>query len=317
MFYKKINARITKSWSSYAASAFGVIIDCGMWELDKDWYGLFLGLTGICFQTIYDKKCNAASVTAYDWEKEHVDFLQRIGITTDLCCSYNGESHPTAITEIKASIDADRGVVLWGVDTGEFGVIYGYDDNDGVFFVSGIGGNDSKESNPILYQNLGSTFGNVLFCQFPLNYTFRPMEHRINDSLHYYIQHMKSSNTSYGLKAYDNLIYALEHECDDYGLRYTTGVYTERKQQASSFFNDEVKELYKNNAKIEKAAELYNDISKLYGKIHFEILNQDFEGWNHLNKPVDGKIKKAIVPVVKEIALKENEVMNLIDNTIK
>ena len=81
MSCKKINARITGSWSSYAASAFGVITDCGMWSMDKEWYGAFLGLTGICFQTIYDKKCSAASVTAYDWEKEHVEFLQRVTVT--------------------------------------------------------------------------------------------------------------------------------------------------------------------------------------------------------------------------------------------
>jgi len=316
MSYKKIGARITGSWSSYAASAFGVITDCGMWDLDKNLYGSFLGLTGICFQTIYDKKCSAASVTAYNWEKEHTEFLQRIGVTTDLCCSYNGEPHPTVLAEIKASLDTGKGAVLWGVDTGEFGVIYGYDDSDGVFFVSGIGGKDSGESTPLLYENLGNTFGNTLFCQFPLSYTVRLMEDRINGALRYYVQHMKSDNTNYGLKAYNNLIYALEHGCDDFGLRYTTGVYTERKQQASHFFGDEVRMLYKNNESTEKAAELYDDIKKLYEKIHFEMLNQDFSGWNHLDKPVSNEIKKAIVPHVKEIALKEKEVVTLIEMII-
>lgn len=313
---KKLSARIVKSWSSYAASAFGVITDCGMWSLNKEWYGSFLGLTGICFQTIYDTKCSARSVMTYDWEKENNEFLQRTGVTADLCCAYNGEPHPTALREIKASIDSSVGAVLWGVDTGEFGVIYGYDDNDGVFHVSGIGGNDSQESNPVLYQNLGNTFGNILYCQFPVKYTVRPIEEMIKDSLGYYVSHMLSDDVNHGLNSYNNLIYALEHDCDDFGVRYTTGVYTERKQHASSFFSDEVKSLYKENESIDKAAELSEDISKLYNEIQFEILKQGFDGWNHLNKPVDKNVQKSIIPVIKEIASKEKECVKLIQNLL-
>ena len=312
---KKLAARIEGSWSSYAASAFGVIKDCGMWDFDREWFGMFMHLTGICFQTIYDKKCSVYSVTAYDWEKEHNAFLQRIGITSDACCEYNGQSHPTVLTETKASIDSGRGVVLWGVDVGEFGIIYGYDDDDGVFLVSGIGGNDSQESNPILYQNLGRHLGKVLYCQFPIGYVPRSLEDMVNDSLRYYIQHMTSPEKNYGLNAYDNLLYALENECEDFGLRYTTGVYTERKQHAAGFFNDEddaVRSIYKGNRNVEKAGELYKVIAKLYEKIHVEILEQGFDGWNHLQKPVSDKAKKAIIPIVREIASKEKEVVGLV-----
>lgn len=35
-----------------------------------------------------------------------------------------------AISEIKQAIKDGRASVVWGIDTGEFGVIYGYDDED-------------------------------------------------------------------------------------------------------------------------------------------------------------------------------------------
>ena len=316
MASKKLTARIEGSWSTYAASAFGVIRDCGMWDLDKTWYGAFLGLAGICFQTIYDKQCSAGCVTAYDWECEHNKFMQRIGVEAGTCCSWDGSPHPTALEKIKSSIDAGRGTVLWGVDTGEFGVIYGYDDNDGVLFASGIGGKDSQESNPILYQNLGRTFGNILYCQYPVGYVSRSWEDMVKDSLQYYIQHMTAPDETYGLNAYDNLIYALENGCDDFGLRYSTGVYTERKQQASGFFDDEARQIFSNNQTANTAAGLYKEIAKSYEKIHFEMLGQGFDGWNHLQKPVDSKIKKALIPIVKDIASVEKTVITLMQELI-
>ena len=314
---KKLSARIVGSWSSYAGSAFGVVRDCGMWDFNREYYGLFLGLTGICFQTIYDKNCGAGSVTAYDWEKGHSEFLQRIGITTGLCCDYDGNAHPTVVAEVKAAVDQGNSAVLWGVDTGEFGVIYGYDDSDGVFLVSGIGGNDSNESNPILYQNIGSHMGNMLFCQFPTAYKKREFADMVNDSLKYYISHMTSTEPNYGLNAYSNLLHALANDCDSFGLRYTTGVYAERKAQAEDFINDDVLSLYKRSDAIKKAGEHFIAVKELYNKIHFEVLEQGFDGWNHLQKPVSSEAKKAIVPIVKEIVRREKEAVELMRAVVK
>ena len=138
----------------------------------------------------------------------------------------------------------------------------------------------------------------------------------VNDSLKYYISHMTSPEPNYGLNAYGNLLHALENDCDSFGLRYTTGVYTERKAQAEDFINDDVLALHKGSDTIKKAGEHFAAVKELYKKIHFEVLEQGFDGWNHLQKPVSFEAKKAIVPIVKEIVRQENEAVELMRTVV-
>ncbi len=51
----------------------------------------------------------------------------------------------------------------------EFGVIYGYGDENKVFFSKGIGSRNVNASMPVLYNNPGKTFewAPVLYCEMP------------------------------------------------------------------------------------------------------------------------------------------------------
>ncbi|MDF2686960.1 MAG: hypothetical protein K0S55_2143, partial [Clostridia bacterium] len=152
MAFKKLETKLYSSWSTYAADMMSVLEDCGMWNID-DTFQEFFGETGIGFQFRMYKNCSAAAVTDYDWEKEHSEFMKRIGVKTEQCIAFPNDSaydekQSAAINKIKASIEIGRAVTVWGIDTGEFGIIYGYDDDDGVFFAKGIGSNDFRDSNP-------------------------------------------------------------------------------------------------------------------------------------------------------------------------
>jgi hypothetical protein len=323
---KKLDARIFSTWSTYAGSMFGILTNCGMWDFGKDSYGTFLGMTGIAFQLTIDDKCSAASVTAYNWEKENNGFLNRLGVTTDICYSFShyhnfDEGCRIAVREMKESIDAGRGVVLWGVDTGEFGVVYGYDDEDEVFFVSGIGSNDSKESNPILYQNIGKTFGSCLYCHYPLSYQTIPINERIRHSLQFFVEHMtekpydKDSASYCGLSAYKAWINALDSGYDPFGVRYVTGMYTERKNQGAGYF--EWISTVIDIPALKDLANTYQGIARLFNTMHFDILCQTFSGWDCLNNPVSDSMAADMKRTLAEIFVKEEQAILLAGEALK
>lgn len=312
----RLDISIAGTWSTYAGSMMNVLKHCGMWGSNRS-LSDFMGMTGIAFQFIVHKACSSSSVTVYDWESDHPAFLKRIGVTTDFCFSVQHLAdylHVCKIAEqeIKDSIDAGRGVVLWGVDIGEFGIINGYDDEEQVFYVSGIGTSDGVHSNPILYANLGRTFqpAPAMYCHYPLSYELRDEQTILTDSLRFYVQYMKESKVhgdfAQGLAAYDNWINAMNTDFDPFGLRYITGVYTERKILAYIYFKNHFMDL---NPSL---VEVWDSLQGTFKKIHFEILEQDFDGWNCLNKSVSESQAKQIVKMLEQAKSLEEKAVNLV-----
>jgi len=89
-------------------------------------------------------------VTVYDWTSEHQQAMARIGVFAELNMAEPGTpiydaARRHTIQRVRESVDRGIGAILWGVDTGEFGVAYGYDDDDQVLLVSGVAsaGSDS------------------------------------------------------------------------------------------------------------------------------------------------------------------------------
>ena len=136
------NIKLGYTWNSYINSVDAVLKSAGLWDGDT-W--LLLGMTGMAFHFIVEKGLCASSVTVYDWNGEHMEMMDRIGIHTDNYSlgddRYNTIQYQrdTAIKRIKESIDNGVAVVNWA-PSGllEFGVIYGYDDDDGIFIVKDL-----------------------------------------------------------------------------------------------------------------------------------------------------------------------------------
>jgi hypothetical protein len=312
-----LDISIAGTWSTYAGSMVSILKHCGMWESHRS-LADFMGMTGIAFQFIVHKACASSSVTVYDWEGDHPVFLRRIGVKTDFCFSAPNQSNYMEVCRIaeqgiKDSIHAGRGVVLWGVDTGEFGIVRGYDDEEQVFYVSGIGTGDGVHSNPILYSNLGRTFqpAPVMYCHYPVSYESRD-EHDIwVDSLKFYVQYMRESKVrgdfGQGLAAYEYWINAMNTNFKPFGLRYITGVYAERKMLAYTYFESRSKRLKPD------FVEIWSNIKDTFKKMHFDILEQDFNGWNHLHKPVSEAQAKQVKSLLLQAKLLEGQAVELAD----
>jgi hypothetical protein len=137
---------------SFTDSLYAVLTAAGLFDGPK--YTLS-GLSGMAFKFSVHKRLLPMSVSAYgQWGTEHRPAVDNLGIFTE---SDGGRTrHPTfryyqreAIRWVKRSLERGIGVVYW---LPEFGVIHGYDDEDGVFFVQD---GRSTESHIVLYENFG------------------------------------------------------------------------------------------------------------------------------------------------------------------
>ena len=322
MSCKKLDTVLFGAWNTYAISMMSVLEDCGMWNKDFT-FQKFLGVTGIAARFCMDSRCSALPITDYDWLKENPLFMKRIGVTTDVFFAKATnecfkQTQSLAVERIKKSIDNNQAVTLWGVDTGEFGIIYGYDDEDGAFFTKGIGTNNTDYSIPVLYNNLGKTFESapILYCEIPVAKHDIDWKQAYIDSLRIYSDEMKSdvcdSDRSYGIKAYDTIIDAVKNNrCDEIGLRYCIGVCYERKDAMFRFVN-EIKDLFDNDP-FNDIVVAFGELRNLWKQLMFDVLKQDTCGWNNLQHPIDKSTYCEIVNIISLIKHCEEAAIQAID----
>ena len=320
--YKKLNTPLFSAWNTYAVSMMSVLEDCGMWE-KEDTFQKFMGITGIVAQFCIDKRCSALPITDYDWLTEHPRFMKRIGVETQIYYAppndpdYDSKQE-NAINAVKEAINRNRAAVVWGIDTGEFGIIDGYDDEDGVFFTKGIGSENTGSSLPILFKNLGKTFSPspVLYVEIPESRQPTDKKQRYFHSLKLYANEMTHKSDredrAYGINGYDFLISALKNNiCDSFGLRYCMGVYCERKD-AMLLYLREIKNEF-NSCEIEAVIHEFEKITKLYRRLLIDILEQGTDGWNHLLKEINREKYSEIIQIIEEIKAREIKTAEIID----
>lgn len=316
MAYKKLDTTLFSAWNTYAVSMMSVLEDCGMWN-KEDTFQKFMGVTGIAAQFCVDRHCSALPITDYDWITEHPRFLERIGVKTHIYHASPDDpayeyKQGQAIEAVKKSLDQNRAVVVWGIDTGEFGIIDGYDDEDGIFFTKGIGSPNTGSSIPILYGNLGKTFANapVLYVEIPDSVQAIDWKQAYYHSLKLYAQEMTrvsdSADRAYGIDGYDLLISDLKKDrCDSFGLRYCMGIYYERRD-AMLLYLREVKEIFE-DPKIDFILDELEQVVCLYRRMVFDVLAQGTAGWNHLWEEVSREKYPDMIDIVEQI--KERELL--------
>lgn len=239
-------ARLQPNWTTYVGALQGVLAAAGLTDLDTS---QLMGMAGMAFHLIMHEGCCPSSVTVYDWGQEHASGLDRIGVLSESCQAMSDWNTFSAACRrapehIKASIDRGTGVVLWGVDAPEFGVVYGYDDGDGAFLVDGV----RSPSAPIPYENVGrSSDVPILHYVIPIERVEYDKGKSYKQSLQFYVRHMEwqagscpegyeESPYKNGLRAYDNWVRALEiGPYNPFGLRYNTSVYAQAKGHAARY----------------------------------------------------------------------------------
>ena len=318
MSKKKLEIEVFSAWNTYAISIMSVLEHCGMWDKEAT-FQKFLSVTGIASQFCVDANCSALPVTDYDWMEMHTHFMECIGVQTKkYYASPSDEGYASkqeeTISELKRAIQNGKAGVVWGIDTGEFGVIYGYDDEDGVFFPKGIGSQNTNFSMPILYRNLGKTFepAPILYCEMPESVHEVDWQQAYRKTLQMYVQGMQASRDAsghvYGLAVYNAISDAVrEDRVDSFGLKYCTGIFYERKDAILKYLEE-----IQNEQPSEVLAQLIDSFRitvDLYRKLLFDILGEGTEGWNFLFEPVNKERYPEVIKIMQE--LKESEEKNV------
>ncbi|MFC0329873.1 hypothetical protein ACFOLF_31875 [Paenibacillus sepulcri] len=123
------------------------------------------GYTGMAFKFSVHEQLLPMSVSAYgQWVTEHKPAIDNLGIWTAI--DGGRTRHATfshyrqeAVKWVRESLNRGLGVIYW---IPEFGVIHGYDDEDGIFYVQD---GRTDEDRIVLYDNFGLNFTPFWYCQ--------------------------------------------------------------------------------------------------------------------------------------------------------
>lgn len=318
------SARLGMCWTTYLGASHGVATAAGMTDLTLT---EFAGVTGIAFQFFMHKHCDVSSVTVYDWIGRHQNSMERIGILAEVFHSEPGmntyeAARKLGVSKIKSSIDRGVGVVAWAIDHGEFGVIHGYDDEDGVFLVDGVDKfNRQLGSDPMLYENLAVKFppAPLLHLVIPIESVPYDRERAYRESLRFYVSEMERSfhmtkDYHSGLLAYDNWIHGLGDSFDPFGVRYATTVYAESKMFASEYARQLAAGWGKEHG-LEGVVERFERIAGVFSRM-MDVLEQDWNGAKHLGKPVTENQAKSLIPLLREAKQLDAEAVQLVKTII-
>ncbi|MFW6263633.1 MAG: hypothetical protein ACOC34_06325 [Thermotogota bacterium] len=232
------------TWMSYLGSAYGCLKQSGLWDGELD--ELF-GLTGMGYHFIMHESLCPSSPTVYNWLEEHFDMFDRIGVYTRQEFVFKSSTTNTfdlarkaAIPTIEQAIEDGKPVITWGpTHIPEFGIIYGYDPEDKVFFVEDC---MPEDPDPLLYDNLGLSDVPIFYVQYLVDKTHFNYEASIINALKFGLNYWHSQVTlspkyTSGEKAYEVTINALEKgEFDPFGLSYCINVYADMKLNMMKFF---------------------------------------------------------------------------------
>lgn len=232
------------TWMSYLGSAYGCLKQAGMW--DGGIHELF-GLTGMGFHLIMHESLCPSGPTVYNWLEEHFEMLDRIGVYTRQEFVFKASATNTfdlaresATGMIQQSIEAGKPVITWGpTHIAEFGIIYGFDSQDRVFFVEDC---MPEEPDPLLYDNLGLSDVPIFYVQYLVDKTDFNYDDSVLNALKFGLNYWKSKvilspKYTSGKMAYEAIINGLEKtDYDPFGLSYCVNVYSDMKTNMMKFF---------------------------------------------------------------------------------
>ena len=311
-------ARAEMTWTTFVGASVGVLRAAGLADESLD-VSQFFGLSGRAFHMVIQEACDASGPTVYDWPREHPLAFERAGVfaeeyqTRPDQPSYEA-ARRRAVVHIKEAIDRGVGVVLWGVDAPEFGVVHGYDDADGVFLTDGVGRFNTGNSTPILYENVGNS------CDVPELQYVVPVEriavdakavHR--DVLAGYVEQMRGRvyappGYKAGLAAYDAWAKALESGVyDHFGVRYNTILLADARWHGVNYLE---------RVAPQNIAAAARETAGVYKRMLAAI---EMDGPNppaHLGLPVTAAQAKALAALVREAQAAEARQVEVVERVL-
>lgn len=320
MAEKKLeNIKMGYTWTSYISSVEGALRHAGLWE-GETWK--LMGLTGIGFHFITHKEMCASSVTVYDWINDHLGAMDRIGIHSQVYSAMDFRMNTfekireDAIGLIQDSIRKGCPVLVWApTRLLEFGLITGFDDADGVFFVQDCTG---QPCDPMLYSNLGLSEVPMLFYQIFKGKVEVNQQKVILDSLKYGISEWEktfhiSPDFASGRMAYQVLIKALEsRNFSDFGLAYILSVYADSHACMTKYLRY-VGQTTEQMKGLDTAAALFEEIA---GKFKALTALFPFSGSNGVGCTVDRSRVPEGLSLVRECLTLEERAFSCIKTVV-
>lgn len=203
-----------------------------------------MGMTGLAFRLNIDANdVNVAAPTGWNWGTVLYEGLLRLGVKSSCLGAPNHTSpHPEELVEaisfIQDSIDKGIPVVGWDLFCGEFGLIYGYDDDRRVLLCR-----DVRDTGELPYEQLGRNDCTELFVlRIDETFTVDPRS-SLSGTLQAVVDHTRQQRPEaespyfhHGLGAYDAWIevFRLKH-VEPFGNAYSTMVAAGAREFAARF----------------------------------------------------------------------------------
>ncbi len=283
---------LNRDSKSYINSLYAVLTSSGLFEGPKF---LLSGMTGMAFKFTILQGISPISITAYGpWVRENWRAVNNLGIYNE--ARADRSRHRTfpliqhnAIKEIKASIDNGRAVLYW---CPPFGVIYGYDDEQKLFYyVEGEdrnfhGSKDRIAEKACLYDNVLLNHSSLWFYQLIGEKVEKEKKDIYRDSLLKAVfdwKGHKGQADASGKLAYPFVIDILKSgDFDSFGAAYTLHTYAQSKNEISHFMKEvvtEYKELTSSHKLFANVAQVYHQIDNLidYQSRYSKISSEHFK----------------------------------------
>ncbi len=309
------------TWTSYVAAADGCLRAAGLWN-EETWK--LLGLSGMGFHFIVHKELCPSSVTVYDWNNEHLECMDRIGVHSEVFCAWRdrlpstfAQVQQTASRHILESIDRGVPVLVWApTRILEFGLIKGYDAQKELYFVEQCTG---APTDPLPYAGLGTS--EVAMLAYQVFHGRLPVEESrgVRRSLQFGLSewkkefHIEPEKYASGRKGYRNFVAALESGAfNEFGLGYLVAVYGDSKAALARYLSWAAD--YDTTGNVREAARLFEQVA---GRFSEMAALAPFRGENGKGGFVDRANVPAILVSVKACFELEEQAMARIEEALK
>ena len=333
----KPQALTLPTWITCAMALYGLV------ENTKQNMSLpmVMGLSGHAFRlTIVPGEIHIAGPTMFDFSQVLQQGLRQMGFTSQVVCegkiagepapnanlvdptlvSFEArkkrelpQALPQALELIHRSIDRGYPVLAWELFIPEFGLIYGYDDEQKTLYAADNCGNDRQ----IAYEDLGRGLVEELFVlsvDQPLETDRRTMLRQAVESIlrHYNEQELSHSVAVNGLAAYASWREAYQNGgIEPNGNAYTTAIACDARKNAELFWS-ELADTWTDSI-FDPVRPLFHQAAAQYAKIsgHFEKLSRLFP-FPAGGEPNDPANAKQAIALLQQIEDEEREAVKLL-----
>ncbi|TMV49978.1 hypothetical protein FE783_10415 [Paenibacillus mesophilus] len=279
---------------SFTDSLHAILSAAGLFDGPKY---ILSGLSGMAFKFSVHKRLLPMSVSAYgQWGTEHRPAVDNLGVFTE---SDGGRTrHPTfryyredAVRGVKCSLERGIGVVYW---LPEFGVIHGYDDEDGVFFVQD---GRSPESQIVLYENFGINSTPFWYIQLFGDRIHIEQPAMVLESLRLAIHDwdtphktLPDTEMASGKLAYAYLVRGLDsRDYDERGAVYILNSYLYARREIEHYLHDVGEAL----PGLDEAADIYSELVRTVSPIEGCLV--DYNGSKRVNPECIGELRELLL----------------------